>query len=455
MLCLSDSIRHDDPLVQRLLGTVEEAHTLPELVLAVWSLARVLAIHLVESVLAERARRPTSWPRCRQCGACMRSKGFVKRQVLSLVGPLQWQRRVGRCPQGCETPQVAPLDDELGLQPHQRTSGELQSLGCALAVFVPFATAATLLGWASGVAVSPRAVWEWVQAAGQRAMEQLHAQLQAAAEGHLPPAEPLAAEVAAMPLALGADGVMVPFRPEGGHPRGKTAWHEVKVGVLARLGRHRTQTGAMVARLHQRRLVAVFGGIEALQGRLWLEALRQGIRSAPQVVWLSDGARGLWCLFEECFTAYAMGILDFYHAAQQLWKGAAAWLDGRTSNARRWFSWARHRLRHGKPDGVLADLADALDVEGLPPTARDTVRTVYAYLQRHREHIDYAKYKELGLPLGSGMVESACKWLIQQRFKGVGMRWSEDGFNHLLHLRLAWINGRWEALFDLALSPNS
>ena len=240
MLCLSDSIRHDDPHVQRLLGTVEEAHTLPELVLAVWSLARVLALHLVESVLAERARRPTSWPRCRQCGACMRSKGFVKRQVLSLVGPLQWQRRVGRCPQGCETPQVAPLDDELGLQPHQRTSGEFQSLGCALAVFVPFATAATLLGWASGVAVSPRAVWEWVQAAGQRAMEQLHAQLQAAAEGHLPPEEPLAAEVAAMPLALGADGVMVPFRPEGGHPRGKTAWHEVKVGVLARLGRHRT-----------------------------------------------------------------------------------------------------------------------------------------------------------------------------------------------------------------------
>src|SRR5205085_9690007 len=145
--------------------------------------------------------------------------------------------------------------------------------------------------------------------------------------------------------------------------------------------------------------------------------------------------RSRWRLFEECFAAYATGILDFYHAVQQLWKGAAAWLDGRTSNARRWFSWARHRLRHGHPDGVLADLADALELEGLPDTARDTVRTVYAYLERHREHINYEAYKALGLPLGSGMVESACKWLIQQRFKGVGMRWSEDGFNHLLHLR--------------------
>ena len=107
------------------------------------------------------------------------------------------------------------------------------------------------------------------------------------------------------------------------------------------------------------------------------------------------------------------------------------------------------------PEGVLADLADALDVEGLPETARETLRIVYAYLERHRGHIDYATYKELGLPLGSGMVESACKWLIQQRFKGVGMRWSEDGFNHLLHLRLAWVNGRMETLFGLALSPDS
>jgi hypothetical protein len=224
-------------------------------------------------------------------------------------------------------------------------------------------------------------------------MAQLHEQLQAVAQGHLPTEEPLPAQLEAAPLLMGADGVMVPFRPEGGHPRGKTAWHEVKVGVLARLAHHRTRTGEVVARLHQRRLVAVLGDIEALQQRLWLEALRQGIRHASQVVWLSDGARGLWRLFEERFTGYARGILDFYHAAQQLWKSAAAWLDGRTTQARRWFGWARHRLRHGNPDGVLADLADALEVEGLPATARDTLRTVYAYLKRHREHIDYAAYK--------------------------------------------------------------
>src|SRR5262245_4730836 len=73
-----------------------------------------------------------------------------------------------------------------------------------------------------------------------------------------------------LPLALGADGVMVPFRPEGGTSKGKIRWRESKVGVLARLGQHRTRTGPLVTRLHQRRLVAVWGGIEALTPRLWL-----------------------------------------------------------------------------------------------------------------------------------------------------------------------------------------
>jgi hypothetical protein len=64
--------------------------------------------------------------------------------------------------------------------------------------------------------------------------------------------EPLDEAVSALPLLMGADGVMVPFRPEGG--KDLTVWREVKVAVLARLGR-RSRSNA--PQLHQRRLVAV------------------------------------------------------------------------------------------------------------------------------------------------------------------------------------------------------
>jgi hypothetical protein len=131
----------------------------------------------------------------------------------------------------------------------------------------------------------------------------------------------------------------------------------------------------------------------------------------------------------------------------------ANWAD--LQPATEWFRSSRRRLRHGNPDDVLADIKNALGVQGLPEAAQTVLSNLYEYLMAHREHIDYTKFKELGLPIGSGLVESACKWLIQQRFKGVGMRWSEDGFNHLLHLRLAWVNTRFDVLFlENASCPN-
>ena len=130
--------------------------------------------------------------------------------------------------------------------------------------------------------------------------------------------------------------------------------------------------------------------------------------------------------------------------------------DGRTKKARQWFKLMRHQLRHGQSEQVISELAYAIDFRQFPTSVLKTLNNVHDYLQKHHEHIKYQHFKELGLPLGSGMVESACKWLIQKRFKGVGMRWSEDGFNHLLHLRLAWVNDRFDHLFSVPInsSPN-
>ena len=454
MSCLKASIPQVDSSWQELVTAIENASSLGVMMSAAWRLARLLVVKLVEEELAERAQRPTEWTNCEKCGKKLESKGFGDRQLTGLIGTVRWERREGRCPDRCEIGQVAPLDRELGLQPNQRTSAGLKRAACALAVFVPFEIAAVLLSLLIEVVVSPGSIWNWVQGAGQEAMTRLEQQLEALKNGEMPKEEDIEAAIASLPLLVGADGVMVPFRPDGGKPHGRTVWREVKVAVLARLSQRVTRAGKQASQLVQRRLVAVLGSIDDLDPRLWLEATRQGILDAKTVVWLCDGGRGFWRLFHDRFEEHAQGILDFYHAAQNLWKGAKAWLDGRTQRSRQWFAQARRKLRRGKANEVLTDLQNALALAGLPDSARKTLQNLYDYLDTHRDHIDYARFKELGLPIGSGLVESACKWLIQQRFKGVGMRWSEDGFNHLLHLRLAWVNGRFDDLFASAASPN-
>ncbi len=389
------------------------------------------------------------WECCSTCGRRLVSKGFVKRQMLTLVGAVEWKRRVGRCPHKCSGSQQIPFDVALGIQPYQQTSTELMRLGCLLAVFLPFDLTAQLLLQLTVITISDATIWNWVQMIGQQAVTHIKLQLQDLSDGQSPQVAALDATVKAMPLIIAVDGVTVPFRPQPKTPKGKIVWQEVKVTLLTRLGKRQTKTSKTVTRLHQRRLVAVLGDINALKPCLQLEALRQGIKEAAQVVWISDGAPGFWRLYRECFAEHAIGILDFYHAVQHLWQAAIAYEDGNPARTpQMWFDRMRHQLRHGFGKRIIKELDWLSKSKNRAEVTKPILRQVRNYLKTHINHIQYRQFKKQGLPIGSGMVESACKWLIQQRFKGTGMRWSENGFNHLLHLRLAWVNHRFDALFS-------
>lgn len=321
-------------------------------------------------------------------------------------------------------------------------------LGCLLSLFVPYELAAWLLGQLSGVPVSASSLWNWVAHYGGMALSELSQQLAQQAAGQPVEAEVLEATLASLPLAIAADGVMVPMRPVAKTPKGKTIWREIKVAVLARLGQRLTRSGAQVTQLLHRRVVAVLGNLEQFMPLLELEAHRQSFESAPQVVWLSDGGRGFWRVFEQGFTHCAVAILDFYHGAGQLWRAATVLFESHAARYQ-WFRQWRHALRHGQHYQLLAMLTGLINTELFEGKGLSTLLQVQAYFQRHHRHMRYQRFEQQGFPLGSGMVESACKWLIQQRFKGVGMRWSEDGLNHLLILRVAWVNQRFDDLFPL------
>jgi len=428
--------------------------TLAALVVAGLHLALALASWVVQEELSRRGRQLTTRPECPTCGRTLESKGLAPRTVQTIIGRLTWRRRVWRCPIRCQIGHIAPYDEELGLAPYQQTSDELQQVAWEYAVFVPFQVASHFVRRTFHLTVSAGSVWNWVQQAGTVAADRVQHALDALAEAeahHGPEAGSCTPPegIRQLPLIMGGDGVMVPFRPQAGTPKGKTVWREVKVGMLARLGERFTRTGRAVPILLRRHLVAVLGDMDAFRDRMWLAAVYAGIHARPVGVWLSDGARGLWRLFAERFEGRAIGVLDFYHAAQHLWLAAKAYYDGRTKMAKGWFQATRHRLRAGHASMIIAELKAVGTSACLPASVRKTVMQVQNYLAAHQHHLAYPLYEHLGIPRGSGMVESACKWLIQQRFKGVGMRWSEDGVNHLLHLRLAWVNGEFDQLFQI------
>ncbi|MCP4057718.1 MAG: ISKra4 family transposase [Pseudoalteromonas sp.] len=432
---------------------LDNAIFLKDIILAALRLGLFFAIIIVEETLTDRAQPIEKNLVCPECGESLQSKGFISREMLSIIGLIRWRRRGWRCPRSCKIGQITPFDDKIGVKPNQKISDEVKQIACLLAIFMPYKIASMLIFTLTGTEVCPTSIWNWVQISGTKAISNLEQELKALSEGKLPSREMIEEKVSKLIMALGADGVMVPFRPNEGSPEGKAVWREVKIGIFVRLGEKLTKKGKKIKVTVHKRVVGVLGNIDAFKPRMWLMAIKTGLLDAEKVVWLSDGGTGFWGLFHEKFSRYAYGILDFYHAVQNVWKGARAWLDGRTKKAHEWFALARRKIRNGEVTSVIAEIKKEVSLQGVPDETLKILENLIVYLETHRDHMSYDKFKAMGFPIGSGMVESTCKWLIQQRFKGVGMRWSEKGFNNLLHLRLAWVNETFDELFVESFSP--
>ncbi len=115
MPCLIDTIRETNLEWQTMVDELAKATTLSLLIMGAWQLARVLTVRMVEETLTRRAQTKAEWAPCPKCGKCLQSKGFKPRQIKSIMGTIKWKRRLGRCSNKCIIGQIAPFDEELGL----------------------------------------------------------------------------------------------------------------------------------------------------------------------------------------------------------------------------------------------------------------------------------------------------------------------------------------------------
>jgi hypothetical protein len=350
------------------------------------------------------------------------------RTIVSLFGPLDVSR--SRCQAGAG--RFCPLDRAMGLAGHRGWTAGVQEAVSLLSCESGFETVADLMNRLFGLPISAPTVQELAEYAGRRAEQVLQA------EQDDPPGSP----VRPVPdtLIIATDGCQAPQRD---------GWHEVKVATLyPKRSRCRTSSGR--TKLLAKEYYATVENSEALGEALWARADRWGVQQARRVVVMGDGAPWIWSLSDLRFPG-ALEIVDFYHAAEHLWDvGEALWGDRQTSPATRsWVRRYRKRLRQGRVDLVLAGIERSVDQrgKGLSSDRLDVVRRNRKYLTQNASRMQYGRFRQMGLPIGTGAVEGSCKHVVQSRFKRPGSRWSRDGLKSMLALKLMRLNDRWERLW--------
>ena len=185
---------------------------------------------------------------------------------------------------------------------------------------------------------------------------------------------------------------------------------------------------------------------------LWLadELCRRNPEGAKPVVFLSDGERALHDRQQEYLPEGVTCILDLLHVMERLWKAAWCLFDEKTQKAQaeRWVEDRLRMLLDGKVGLAIGGLRQTLTKRKLRGPRRKTMREVIGYFDRNRGRMRYDEYLAAGYPIGSGVIEGACRHLVKDRLERAGMRWHPDGAQAMLDLRAVYLNGEWEAFWS-------
>lgn len=139
-------------------------------------------------------------------------------------------------------------------------------------------------------------------------------------------------------------------------------------------------------------------------------------------------------------------VLDYYHACLYITKMAEALFGKETKAATSWAAKMRRWLRdkrHGIFRVLHSAAAHAARMEWLEEDQKK-YHEAYQYLQKRMDLMDYGSYRRRGLAIGSGITEAACKTLFTQRFKQSGMKWSLEGGQVVVDLRVIWLSKVWD-----------
>lgn len=317
-----------------------------------------------------------------------------------------------------------PLDEALELAPGCLTPHGHECL-VRLSAWMPFEKAAELLEAMLGIRVSKGVSQRYTEAAGA-AYEQLQTEEVERLEKEAP--EP---EAGAEKLQVSADGAMVPLV--------HGVWAEVRTVVIGEVVSEGDRDGKQVAHAENLSYFSRKINAETFQRLALVEMHRRSVEKAGKVAAVMDGAE-----WEQGFTDYhcpqAIRILDFPHAAEHVNLIGEALYGQHTPESQAWLGDRLHRLKHEGPDQLLLEFQQLQ----LAHPEKEAIASNLAYLEKRKAQMQYPEFQAQGWPIGSGIVESGNKLVVEARLKGSGMHWSDNHVNPMLALRNVICSDRWK-----------
>ena len=181
------------------------------------------------------------------------------------------------------------------------------------------------------------------------------------------------------------------------------------------------------------------GSVDVAGEQLADSAIRAGVGTNTSVHGVGDGAPWIANQVKRIFGSKATYLIDFYHLCDYL---AAASAKCAPQNPQSWIKQQKQRLKHNQVKTVLMTLKPHLEPENLPDE-QAPVRACYRYLINRPGQFNYQNAIQDDLPIGSGEIESAHRYVIQERLKLSGCWWKLENAMTMLALRVLRANGDW------------
>jgi hypothetical protein len=210
--------------------------------------------------------------------------------------------------------------------------------------------------------------------------------------------------------------------------------------------RPRPQNKQVLAEMTRFREGEVINGQVQCFARLAWSAIARAGAEKP-LVCLMDGQKSLWALKESWFSR-AVGVLDIFHVMERLWKVAHAFHEEGSREAELQVERHLRLLLEGKVACVIGLYKRMLDQRHLPTAKAKPVHETIGYLQNNKQYMKYDEYLAAGYPIGTGVVEGACRHFVKDRMELAGMRWEIEGAQAMLSLRAFYLNDQWDDFIE-------